>query len=110
MEEVMSAITQKAHELILQNISRRGDTKLLTRAKEIYESDKIVRMYTTRKGHKLAEFIGSEGESYTVWAYQSGRVFCNCKFFSNLDSYDRQAWGCKHILAHCLRIVSHQAA
>ena len=102
----MSKIHEKASELIIQNVGRRGDTKLLQRAKQICSSDKIIRRYITRKGHCLAEFSGSNGERYTVWAYTSGRVYCDCRFFSNLDPFDRQSWGCKHILAHSIRLVA----
>ena len=102
----MSKIHQKANELIVQNIGKKGDTKLLQRAKYICRAAKIRRQYITRKGHHLAEVMGSSGENYTVWAYTSGRVYCECKFFSNLDPFDRQSWGCKHILAHSIRLVA----
>ena len=101
----MSKIHDKARELITQNVGRRGDTKLLQRAREI-QCEKINRQYITQKGHHLAEVNGSNGERYTVWAYSSGRVYCDCKFFSNLDPFDRQVWGCKHILAHSIRLLA----
>ena len=101
----MSTIIDNARRLINQNTNRKGGTKLLFRAREMKNTDKIVRTYTTRKGHELAEIRGSNGELYEVWFYLSGRVHCQCSFFNGLDPMERQQVGCKHILAQALMLL-----
>ena len=101
----MSIVFTKAKRLIYQNRSRNGGTKLLVRAREIEDSDKIRRLYTTPRGHYLAEILGSDGEPYEVWLYSNGTVHCQCRFFEDLEPYQRQAIGCKHLLAHSLRLL-----
>ena len=101
----MSEIQAAAARLIHQNRNRRGDTKLLARAREIQSSDKVLRTYTTRSGHELAEIMGSNGEIYEVWFYNSGRVFCQYSFFNGLDPRGRQQVGCKHVLADALLLI-----
>jgi len=101
----MSVVIQKAQRLIYQNRSRNGGTKLLVRAREIESSNKIVRLLQTSKGHHLAEILGSSGECYEVWLFTNGQVRCQCRFFTDLEPYQRQAIGCKHLLAHSLRLV-----
>ena len=101
----ISKINDKAHQLIHQNTNKRGGTKLLVRARELKNTDKVVRTYTTRKGHELAEIRGSNGDLYEVWFYLSGRVYCQCSFFNGLDPIERQQVGCKHVLAQALMLL-----
>ena len=38
--------------------------------------------------------------------FTSGKVYCSCAFFADLlEPFQRQALGCKHLLAHALRLV-----
>jgi len=106
----VSIVYDKAKRLIYQNRSRNGGTKLLVRAREIEGSDKILRLYTTAKGNHLAEIRGSTGERYEVWLYSNGTVYCQCRFFGDLEPYQRQAIGCKHLLAHSLRLLKKKAS
>ena len=101
----MSIVMEKAKRLIYQNRSRNGGTKLLFRAREIEDSDRIVRMKETSKGHRIAEILGSQGEQYEVWLFSNGKVHCQCRFFDQLEPYQRQAIGCKHLLAHSIRLL-----
>ena len=103
-------IIEKAHRLIWQNRSRQGGTKLLERAREIEGSDKIQAMEVSPNGHSKALIHGSAGELYEVWLYNTSKVFCSCAFFADVEPYQRQALGCKHVLAHALRLVQEPIA
>lgn len=101
----MSVILKKAQNLIWQNRSRNGGTKLLLRAREIEASDKIQSTIQTSNGHFKSQILGSSGEMYEVWLFATGKVFCSCAFFDDLEPFQRQGLGCKHLLAHSLRVV-----
>ena len=101
----MSVILAKVQNLIWQNRSKTGGTKLLTRGREIESSDKIQDTIETYNGHFKSHIQGSDGELYEVWLFQSGKVFCSCAFFADLEPFQRQALGCKHVLAHSLRVM-----
>ena len=101
----MNIILEKAQRLIWQNRSRTGGTKLLCRAREIESSPKIKQVEESPRGHSKAMVEGSNGELYEVWLFTSGKVYCSCAFFADLEPFQRQALGCKHILAHALRLL-----
>lgn len=101
----MEVVMDKARRLIWQNRSRQGGTKLLVRAKEIQSSGKLLQHCVTHRGHSKTVVLGSSGERYDVWIYATGKVFCDCAFFQDLEPFQRQALGCKHLLAHALHLV-----
>ena len=96
---------EMAEYLILQNQNKFGDNKLLARARTIAYSEKIKRHYLTKKDHSLMEIEGSNGETYEVWFFNSGKIHCTCSFFNGLDPFERQAVGCKHLLAHAIHLT-----
>lgn len=104
----MHIVLDKAARLLWQNRSRQGGTKLLVRARDIEASGKIVERYTTVRDHSKAIVLGSNGERYEVWFYSTGKVFCSCAFFQDLEPFQRQALGCKHLLAHAIQLVNQQ--
>jgi len=106
----MDVIIDKANRLIWQNRSRNGGTKLLCRAREIEESPKIKVVEDSPRGHSKALIEGSNGELYEAWLFTSGKVYCSCAFFADLEPFQRQALGCKHILAHALRLLRRRRA
>lgn len=106
----MDVIIEKANRLIWQNRSRNGGTKLLYRAREIEESSKIRMVGQSPRGHAKALIEGSNGEMYEAWLFTSGKVYCSCAFFADLEPFQRQALGCKHILAHALRLLNSRRA
>ena len=106
----MSIILEKANRLIWQNRSKTGGTKLLCRAREIEGSTKIKLIEESPRGHSKALIEGSNGELYEAWLFTSGKVYCSCAFFADLEPFQRQALGCKHILAHALRLVNKKRA
>ena len=93
---------EMAEYLIVQNQNKMGDNKLLSRARMIAYSEKIKRHYHTNKGHSLMEIGGSNGETYEVWFFDSGKIHCTCSFFGGLDPFERQGVGCKHLLVSTL--------
>ena len=101
----MQVVMEMARRLIWQNRSRQGGTKLLFRAKEIRTNRKLLAHLRTERGHSKAVVLGSNGEHYDVWIYVTGKVFCGCAFFQDLEPFQRQALGCKHLLAHALYLV-----
>ena len=106
----MDVIIEKANRLIWQNRSRNGGTKLLYRAREIEGSPKIKVVEDSPRGHSKALIEGSNGELYEAWLFTSGKVYCSCAFFADLEPFQRQALGCKHILAHALRLLNRRRA
>ena len=96
---------EMAEYLILQNQNKFGDNKLLSRARTIAYSEKVKRHYLTKKDHSLMEIEGSNGETYEVWFFDSGKIHCTCSFFGGLDPFERQAVGCKHLLAHAIHLT-----
>ena len=106
----MNALSEKANRLIWQNRSRNGGTKLLQRATEIEDSSKFVAQYFTGIGHTKALIDGSQGERYEAWIFASQKVYCSCAFFAELEPFQRQALGCKHVLALALRVLRQQKA
>lgn len=106
----MDVIIEKANRLIWQNRSRNGGTKLLCRAREIEGSPKIKVVEDSPRGHSKALIEGSNGELYEAWLFTSGKVYCSCAFFADLEPFQRQALGCKHILAHALRLLNRRRA
>lgn len=106
----MNIILEKAQRLIWQNRSRTGGTKLLCRAREIESSLKIKQVVDSPRGHSKAMVEGSNGELYESWLFTSGKVYCSCAFFADLEPFQRQALGCKHILAHALRLLNDRRA
>ena len=106
----MNIILEKANRLIWQNRSRTGGTKLLCRAREIEASSKIQRVEESPRGHSKALVEGSNGEVYEAWLFTTGKVYCSCAFFADLEPFQRQALGCKHLLAHALRLVKKKRA
>ena len=95
-----------AEYLLLQNQNKFGDNKLLTRARMIASSEKIKRHYITKNDHSLMEIEGSNGETYEVWFFDSGKIHCTCSFFGGLDPFERQVVGCKHLLAHAIHLTN----
>lgn len=106
----MDSILEKASRLIWQNRSKTGGTKLLYRARDIEDSDKLLSITTSYNGHSKAMVEGSNGERYEAWLFTTGKVYCSCAFFEDLEPFQRQALGCKHILAHALRLLKQQRA
>lgn len=104
----MDIIFEKAHRLIWQNRSRQGGTKLLCRAREIEDSPKMLSFSTTSRGHAKAIVEGTNGERYEAWLFITGKIYCSCAFFNDLEPFQRQALGCKHLLAHALRLIKQQ--
>ena len=96
---------EMAEYLILQNQNKSGDNKLLARARIIAYSEKVKRYYLTKKDHSLMEIEGSNGETYEVWFFDTGKIHCTCAFFGGLDPFERQAVGCKHLLAHAIHLT-----
>ena len=103
---MMRTKEEVAEYLITQNQNKHGDNKLLARARMIAYSEKIKRHYQTQKGHSLMEIGGTNGETYEVWFFDSGKVHCTCSFFGGLDPFERQLVGCKHLLAHAIHLTS----
>ena len=106
----MNSILEKANRLIWQNRSKTGGTKLLCRARDIEASPKIKLIEDSPRGHSKALIEGSNGELYEAWLFTSGKVYCSCAFFADLEPFQRQALGCKHLLAHALRLVNKKRA
>ena len=100
----MQVVLEKSRRLIWQNRSRNGGTKLLFRQRDP-SSRKLLSHLVTHRGHSKAVILGSNGERYDVWIYATGKVFCDCAFFQELEPFQRQALGCKHVLAHALFVV-----
>lgn len=101
----MQVVMEKARRLIWQNRSHQGGSKLLFRAREIQANGKLLHHVVTPRGHSKTVVLGSSGEQYEVWIYSTGKVFCDCPFFQDLEPFQRQALGCKHLLAHALYLV-----
>ena len=83
----MDVIIEKANRLIWQNRSRNGGTKLLFRAREIEGSPKIKLVEDSPRGHSKALIEGSHGEMYEAWLFTSGKVYCSCAFFADLEPF-----------------------
>lgn len=97
-------IENKALKLIYNNTRNDGgDTKLLARARTMY--DKIIST-TYRNGHFILEVEGSNGEIHEASFFKSGKVWCTCRFCQDLETWDRQAVGCKHLLTGALFLLS----
>ena len=106
----MDSIIEKANRLIWQNRSKTGGTKLLCRARDIENSNKLISIHTTDRGHSKAMVQGSNGQQYEAWLFTTGKVYCSCAFFDDLEPFQRQALGCKHVLAHALRLLNGRKA
>lgn len=106
----MDAIMEKARRLLWQNRSKSGGTKLLCRAREIEESEKLKAVEQSPNGHSKISVEGSNGEIYETWIFTTGKVYCSCAFFADLEPFQRQALGCKHVLAHALRLLNLRRA
>jgi|GEM_PF-6010518 len=106
----MDSIIEKANRLIWQNRSKTGGTKLLCRARDIESSKKLISIHTTHRGHSKAIVQGSNEERYEAWLFTTGKVYCSCAFFEDLEPFQRQALGCKHVLAHALRLLNGRKA
>ena len=97
------AAEQTALKLINNNIRTDGsDTKLLARAREM--ESKIIST-SFKNGHFIVEVEGSNKEVYEATFFKSGKVYCTCRFCQGLDSWDRQAVGCKHLLTGALYML-----
>ena len=90
--ELTDVVIQKSNRLIWQNRSANGGTKLLYRAREIEGSSKIKLVEDGPRGHSRAFIDGSNGELYETWMYTSGKVFCSCAFFADLNPSSDKHW------------------
>ena len=69
-------------------------------------SEKVKRHYLTKKDHSLMEIEGSNGETYEVWFFDTGKfIVLALSLVDWIHSRDKVV-GCKHLLAHAIHLTN----
>lgn len=85
-------------------VQKSGGTNLLSTAFQIDASSKVKIIYQSPRSHSKVLIEGTNGELCEAWLFTLYNQFCACAFFADLEPFQRQALGCKHLLAHAIRL------